>query len=124
MVADQVPVAVQRHSTRRVNPRPATRVFMEPRFGHDFARVRVYADDRAAKSARALNALAYTVAPNIVFGSGQYAPQTDAGRSLVAHSWARCDATGDGLGKPSFNGRRIRSKVCQDPKWLIFLSLT
>ena len=63
----------------------ATRGFMEPRFGHDFSKVRVYADDSAAESARALHALAYTVAPNIVFGAGRYAPHTHAGQRLLAH---------------------------------------
>ena len=38
-----------------------TRAFMEPRFGHDFSDVRVHTDFRAATSARAVNALAYTV---------------------------------------------------------------
>ena len=86
VVADQVPLPIQQALNSRGQPLDAaTRAFMEPRFGHDFARVRVYADDRAAESARALNASAYTVAPNIVFGAGQYAPQTDAGRSLLAH---------------------------------------
>lgn len=63
----------------------ATRGFMEPRFGHDFSRVRVYADNSAAESAQALHAVAYTVAPNIVFGAGRYAPHTDAGQRLLAH---------------------------------------
>src|SRR5215212_3769005 len=40
---------------------PTTRAFMEPRFGHDFSQVRVYADTKAAESARAVRALAYTV---------------------------------------------------------------
>src|SRR5215217_8114362 len=39
----------------------ATRAFMEPRLGHDFSRVRVHTDTRASESARAVNALAYTV---------------------------------------------------------------
>ena len=71
---------------RRANPsmRPPE-AFLEPRFGHDFSKVRVYADDSAAASARALHALAYTVAPNIVFGAGRYAPHTDAGQRLLAH---------------------------------------
>jgi hypothetical protein len=64
---------------------PATRAFMEPRFGHDFGAVRVHADARAAQSARSVNALAYTVGRNVVFGSGQYAPHTREGRSLMAH---------------------------------------
>jgi len=62
-----------------------TRAFMEPRFGHDFSQVRVHTDAKAAESARAVNALAYTVGRNVVFGEGQYAPETSEGRRLMAH---------------------------------------
>ena len=64
---------------------PATRDFMEPRFGHDFSNVRVHTDAKAADSAGAVNALAYTVGRNVVFGAGQYRPTTPQGRNLVAH---------------------------------------
>jgi hypothetical protein len=64
---------------------PATRAFVEPRFGHDFGRVRVHADARAAQSADAVNALAYTVGRDVVFGAGRYAPRTDDGRHLLYH---------------------------------------
>ena len=67
---------------------PATRGFMEPRFGHDFSQVRVHTDARAAESARAMNALAYTVGKNIVFGTGQYSQGSEAGRRLLAHELA------------------------------------
>jgi hypothetical protein len=63
----------------------ATRAFMEPRFGHDFGHVRIHADAKAAESARALNARAFTVGSAMVFGSGQFAPTTSAGRQLIAH---------------------------------------
>jgi hypothetical protein len=63
----------------------ATRAFMEPRFGGDFSRVRVHADEHAADSARAVNALAYTVGSHVVFGAGQYAPQSASGKRLLAH---------------------------------------
>ncbi len=49
---------------------PSTRAFMEPRFGYDFSRVRVHDDSRAAKSAEAVNAQAYTVGNQLVFGAG------------------------------------------------------
>jgi len=62
-----------------------TRAFMEPRFGHDFSRVRVHSDSRAAESAPAVNALAYTVGSHVVFGAGQYAPQSALGKKLLAH---------------------------------------
>src|SRR5262249_2574029 len=64
---------------------PATRAFMEPRFGYDFSGVRVHTDARAAESARAVSALAYTVGRDVVFGAGQYAPETHEGQRLMAH---------------------------------------
>jgi len=60
----------------------ATRTFMESRFGHDFGRVRVHTDAKAAESAGAVNALAYTVGRDIVFGP-QSRPGTN--RQLLAH---------------------------------------
>ncbi len=64
---------------------PTDRAFFEPRLGCDFSQVRVHAGSKAAESARAVNALAYTVGPNIVFGLGQYAPYAEKGRHLLAH---------------------------------------
>jgi Domain of unknown function (DUF4157) len=64
---------------------PSTRAFFEPRFGHDFSQVRVHTDTYAAESARAVDALAYTVGRDIVFGAGRYQPQTSEGRRLLAH---------------------------------------
>jgi hypothetical protein len=64
---------------------PATQVDMERHLSHDFGRVRVYTDARAAASARSVNAHAYTVGQRIVFGAGRYAPETQAGRALLAH---------------------------------------
>ena len=64
------------------------RRFFEPRFGHDFGRIRVHADDRAAESAKATNALAYAVGGNIVFAKGAYAPGTREGQRLLAHELA------------------------------------
>ena len=58
---------------------PATRRFMEPRFGHDFSKVRVHTDGKAAESSGTVRATAYTVGQNIVFGNRQYAPQTAEG---------------------------------------------
>lgn len=62
-----------------------TRAFMEPRFGHDFSQVRVHTDMRAANSAGAVNALAYTVGRNLVFSTGQYRPKSTEGLKLLAH---------------------------------------
>lgn len=75
----------------------ATRNFMEPRFGYDFSNVRVYADVKAAESAQAVNALAYTVGRSIVFGSGQYAPETTTGQRLLAHELTHVRQQANGL---------------------------
>jgi hypothetical protein len=64
---------------------PATRQFMETRFGHDFSQVRVHADARANRSSELLSANAYTVGNNVIFGNGQYRPETSTGRRLIAH---------------------------------------
>ena len=66
----------------------ATRAFMEPRFGRDFSRVRLHTETRAAESARLVNALAYTVGDDIVFGEGAYSPGSAATRRLLAHELA------------------------------------
>jgi hypothetical protein len=68
---------------------PETRAFMEPRFGHDFSKVRVHSGSPVdAQSAQEVNANAYTVGHHIVFGTGRYAPKTHQGRRLIAHELA------------------------------------
>jgi len=67
---------------------PALRGHMESRLGADFSRVRIHTDREAARSARALNARAYTFGSDVVFGAGQYSPETAAGRRLIAHELA------------------------------------
>lgn len=62
-----------------------SRSAMEARFHQDFSRVRVHTDSRAADSAQAVNAQAYTVGDDLVFGHGRYAPHTPQGKRLLAH---------------------------------------
>ena len=64
---------------------PASRAFMESRFGCDLSQVRVHTDAKAAESSHSVNALAYTVGRNIVFNAGQYQPYTRSGQHLLAH---------------------------------------
>ncbi len=63
----------------------SARAFFEPRFGYDFSSVRVHSDSRAAESSQSLDARAFTLGQNIVFGARQYAPYTDEGNKLLAH---------------------------------------
>ncbi|MEV3993801.1 DUF4157 domain-containing protein [Streptomyces sp. NPDC049837] len=64
---------------------PDTRAFMEHRFGRDFSEVRVHTDAAAARSARSVQALAYTVGKHIAFSTGAFSPATHEGRRLLAH---------------------------------------
>lgn len=79
------------HAVLRSAGRPlhdGTRAYMEPRFGHSFAHVRIHADARAAESAAAAQANAYAVGRDVVFGAGKYAPGSAEGRRLIAHELA------------------------------------
>ena len=64
---------------------PPLRASMESYFGHDLAGVRVHADSNADASAKLLNADAYTIGRDIVFGNGRYQPHTPEGQRLLAH---------------------------------------
>jgi hypothetical protein len=75
----------------------SARAFFEARFGHDFSQVRVHTDARAAASARAVHASAYTVGRDVVFGPGQYHPARPDGRSLLAHELAHVIQQQNGL---------------------------
>jgi len=65
-----------------------TRAYMEPRFGHDFSKVRIHTDALANESAESVNALAYTVGPQIVFGAGVHQPGARNESELLAHELA------------------------------------
>ena len=61
------------------------RGFFGSRMGHDFSSVRVHSGGDASAAARSVNARAFTVGRNIVFGAGEYAPATRGGQHLLAH---------------------------------------
>lgn len=80
-----------------------TRAFMEPRFGHDFSHVRVHTDAPAARSARAINAMAYTVGEHVVFEGSHYAPRSISGRRLLAHELTHVLQQGQGNLSPAID---------------------
>ncbi len=93
-----------------------TRDFFEPKFGRDFSGVRIHTGERAAGSAQDLNAHAYTLEHNIVFGRGQYQPETSSGKQLLAHELAHVVQQRSGAIQPkrihravvTVNGRQVR----------------
>jgi hypothetical protein len=79
------------HQVLRSSGKPlpgSVRAMFESRFARSFDNVRVHTDSRAALSARAIQAQAYAVGNNIVFGEGAYAPHSPAGQRLLAHELA------------------------------------
>jgi hypothetical protein len=91
----------------------ATRTYFEPRFGHDFSGVRVHTGAAAEQSAREVNANAYTVGHNMVFGVGRFAPGTQDGRHLIAHELTHVvqQSRVDGNGSHRSNQRRGLSSI-------------
>jgi len=90
-------------------PKPI-RAFFEPRFGHDFNHVRVYADTKATN---ALNARAFTIGRDIVFAAGDYAPESHAGRKLIAHELTHVVQQGQGSLIPILQ-RELRQQSLSD----------
>lgn len=99
-----------RSPARALDPQASS--FFGPRFGHDFAGVRVHDDATAADSARALNARAYTVGRDVVFARGQYEPATTSGRLLLAHELVHV-VQQSGAAAP-----RVQAKVVDDDEHL------
>ncbi len=82
------PELESRIQTLRGSGQPLTqsvRAFFEPRFGHDFSDVRTHTGARAAETARAVNARAFTLGSNIVFGAKRFQPNSSNGQRLLAH---------------------------------------
>jgi hypothetical protein len=83
---DRAPASVDRAVASSGEPlEPTLRHDMEQRFGYDFAKVRVHSGVAAAQSAHDVDARAYTVGHNIVFGPGVFRPRTQEGRWILAH---------------------------------------
>lgn len=90
---------------------PITRSFMESRLGHDFSRVHIHTDSRASESARAVNAVAYTVGDSIAFAAGSYSPQSTEGRRLLAHELAHTIQQGGGSARAQDAPTRTAAKT-------------
>lgn len=89
-----------------------TRDFFEPRFGVDFQAVRVHADAGAQGSARQINAKAFTVGQDIVFGAGQFSPGTEDGRRLLAHELTHVVQQSGGTVQPSVQRQPAAAPAC------------
>ena len=88
---------------------PSVRARFEPGFGYDFGHVRVHTGPGAAASAEAIGALAYTSGSDVVFGPGQYAPDTTAGQRLLAHELTHVIQQGPTSARRSVLGQHLSS---------------
>lgn len=87
-VPDVIPEVENSINTMRGKGQPlpeTVRSFMEPRFNAEFNGVHIHTDSHAHALARSVNASAFTVGRDIVFGAGHYAPETASGKHLIAH---------------------------------------
>jgi hypothetical protein len=86
-----------------------TRASMESGLGQDFSDVRIHTDSKASESAKAVNAQAYTVGNDIVFGEGKYAPDSHEGKHMLAHELTHVvqQRSGPVSGTPAPGGIKI-----------------
>ena len=114
---DAAPPSVDRALQDSGRPlEPGLRRDMEERFGYDFSHVRVHSDAVAVQSAQDVNAHAYTVASDIVFGAGGFDPATRQGRRLIAHELTHVvQQAGSGGAAPSAGGRLQRDDASPAP---------
>lgn len=85
-----------------------TRSFMESRFGADLSGVRIHTDSQASQASEAIRARAFTHGQSIHFNRGEYQPQTNSGRWLLAHELTHTLQQGSG------SVRRVMRKVKPD----------
>ena len=93
----------------------STRAFFEPRLGSDLSQVLAHTDAGAAEMAQTVNARAFAVRSNVFFGSGQYAPETEAGQRLLAHELVHTIQQGEASNSHDFQGRIQRQEAGSQP---------
>lgn len=89
------------------------RTFMETRFGRDFSRVHVHTGTAGTEAAALVNARAFTLGENIVFGASQYAPASEVGKRLIAHELAHVVQQDQAPGSSESAASRARDSPAQ-----------
>lgn len=64
---------------------PGTRGFMESAFNADFSGVSIHTGPEAAQMSNSIGARAFTHGNDIYFNEGEYGPETEEGKHLLAH---------------------------------------
>ena len=99
---------------------------MAARFGRSFDDVRVHTEAGASDAARSLDARAYTVGHNIVFGDAQFNPGTTDGQRLLAHELAHVaqQTPGEGMDAAGSPALQIRDQIGRSPSRMIQRAVT
>ena len=80
---------------------------MESKFGNDFSQVRIHADSEAADLCAETNARAFTVGNDIFFAHGEFSPENDKGRELLAHELTHVvQQTGAHIGRQIYRSKK------------------
>jgi len=75
----------------------SVRAEMESQFNHDFSSVSIHNDSTADTLCKQLSARAFTVGSDIFFASGEYAPDSQEGKRLLAHELTHVVQQGSGV---------------------------
>jgi len=100
----------------------AVRAEMEEKIGADFSAVVVHTDGVADEMCKAINARAFTVGNDVFFASGEYAPDTEAGRKLLAHELTHVVQQSSGIARKLMreeNGSGASSDSTEDPERIL-----
>jgi len=91
----------------------STRGFFESRIGADFSSVRVHNDTHAADATKSVKARAFTLGNDVVFGAGEYAPDTLPGKKLLAHELTH--VVQQGAASRYLQRQCLSGSVCGEP---------
>jgi hypothetical protein len=83
---------------------------------HDFSGAVIHTGSSASASAQALHARAYTIGNHIVFGAGQFQPETHEGKKLLAHELVHVAQNGRGTVSSQTVSRETSTKLPKDAK--------
>jgi Domain of unknown function (DUF4157) len=81
------------------NLHPNVRREMETGIGADFEQVKIHTDGKAVQMSESLNAKAFTYGNDIYFNQGQYNPEADSGKHLLAHELTHVVQQNNGLNR-------------------------
>lgn len=101
-----------------------TRRFFEPRFMSNFNDIRIHTNSSAHHLARSINARAFATGNKIIFGAGEYQPETNEGKHLLAHELTHVVQQSYGQGRENLQ-RVVLGDITQQsiaPAWAHALS--